>query len=93
VREELARAVRDGFSADEVSRGAAALIEARRLARRNDRQLVGRLADYLYKGRDFGWDVEFEKRIAALTTDEVNAALRRHVDPARLSVVAAGDFR
>jgi len=93
VREELARAVRDGFSADEVSRGAAALIEARRLARRNDRQLVGRLADYLYKGRDFGWDVTFEKRIAALTADEVNAALRRHIDPARLSMVAAGDFR
>jgi zinc protease len=93
VREELARAARDGFTADEVSRGAAALVEARRLARRNDRQLVGRLADYLYKGRDFGWDVAFEKRIAALTADEVNAALRRHLDPARLSVVTAGDFR
>ena len=93
VREELARAVRDGFGAEEVARGAAALIEARRLARRNDRQLVGRLADYLYKRRDFAWDVEFEKRIAALSADEVNGALRRHIDPTRLSLVATGDFK
>jgi zinc protease len=93
VREELARAVRDGFTADEVARGAPGLIEARRLARRNDRQLVGRLAEYLYKRRDFGWDVEFEKRISALTAGEVNAALRRHIDPARLSVVVAGDLK
>jgi len=93
VREELERAVRGGFSADEVASGAKALIEARRLARRNDRQLVGRLADYLYKKRDFSWDVAFEKRIAALTPAEVNAALLRHIDPSRLSLVTAGDFK
>ena len=93
VREELERAVHDGFAPDEVASGAKALIQARRLERRNDRQLVSRLADYLYKGRDYSWDAALEQRIAALTADEVNAALRRYIDPARLSVVVAGDFK
>lgn len=93
IREELARALRDGFSAAEVEGGAKALIEARRLARRSDRALAARLADYLYKQRSFAWDAQLEQRIAALGAGEVNAALRRHLDPARLSVMSAGDFK
>ena len=93
VREELARAVRGGFAPAEVKDGAKALIEARRLRRRNDRALAERLADYLYRQRSFDWDARLERRIAALTADEVNAALRRHLDPARLSLMSAGDFK
>jgi zinc protease len=37
--------------------------------------------------------VDFEKKIAALTPQQVNAALRRHIDPARLAVVVAGDLK
>ena len=33
-----------------------------------------------------------DARLAALTVDEVNAAIRRHIDPAKLSVYLAGDF-
>ena len=62
-------------------------------ARRSDRALAARLADDLYKGRSFVWEARLERRIAALGADEVNAALRRHLDPARLSIVSAGDFR
>jgi len=93
IRQELARALRDGFAAAEVEAGAKALIEARRLARRSDRALAARLADYLYKQRSFAWDAQLEQRIAALSADEVNAALRRHLDPARLSLMSAGDFK
>ena len=93
IREELARARREGFDAAEVGRGARALIEARRLARRNDRRLAYRLADDLYKGRSFAWDARLEQRLLALDADQVSAALRRHLDPARLSIVTAGDFK
>jgi zinc protease len=93
IREELARAVRDGFAAAEVRTGAKALIEARRLARRSDRALAERLADHSYRQRSFAWDARLEQRIAALGPKEVNAALRRHIDPARLSVMSAGDFK
>jgi zinc protease len=93
IREELGRAVREGFSAEEVAAGKRSVLEARRLARSQDRALASRLGHYLFVKRTFAWDVEFEARIAALTAEQVNAALRRHIDPARLSVVVAGDLK
>jgi len=93
VREELARALRDGFSDEEVASGRKGLLEARRLARTQDAALAERLVRYLHLKRTFAWDIEFEERIAALTPAEMQAALRRQLDPARLAVVKAGDFR
>jgi len=93
MREELARAIRDGFTPQEVETAKRGLLEARRLARASDAQLASRLATYLFLGRTFAWDVDFEKRIAALTPAEVQAALKRHVDPAKLAVSKAGDFK
>jgi len=93
IREELARAARDGFSAEEVKAGKQALLEQRRMARTQDRALANRLSSYLFMKRTFAWDVDFEAKIAALTPAQVNAALRRYFDPAKLSLVAAGDFK
>jgi zinc protease len=93
IREELGRAVREGFSADEIEAGKRSVLEARRLARSQDRALASRLGHYLFVKRTFAWDSEFEAKIAALTPQQVNAALRRHIDPARLSVVVAGDLK
>ena len=93
IREEMQRAVREGFADDEVRTGKQALLEARRMARTQDRALASRLSSYLFMKRTFAWDVEFEGKISGLTREQVNAALRRHVDPAKLSLVTAGDFR
>jgi zinc protease len=93
IREELARAVREGFSPAEIEAGKRSVLEARRLARSQDRTLASRLGHYLFVKRTFAWDTEFEKRLAALTPEQVNAALRRHIDPARLSIVVAGDLK
>ncbi|HEX7219304.1 MAG TPA: pitrilysin family protein [Burkholderiales bacterium] len=93
IREELARALRDGFSAEEVAAAKRSVLEARRLARAQDRALAGRLGHYLFVNRTFAWDVEFEKKIASLTAQQVNAALRRHIDPSKLAVVVAGDLK
>ncbi len=93
IREELERAVREGFGAEELEAGKRALLEARRMQRTQDRALAGRLAHYLFAKRTFAWDIEFEERIARLTPAEVHAALKRHLDPAKLSVITAGDFK
>jgi zinc protease len=93
VREELERAVREGFSAEEIEEGKKSVLEQRRLSRTQDRSLAWRLASYLFIGRTFEWDTQFEHAIASLAPAQVNAALRRHIDPRRFSAVAAGDFR
>jgi zinc protease len=93
VREELERAVRQGFTEAEVKAGRQAVLEARRLARAQDRSLAARLAGYSFARRTFAWDIALEKRIASVSAAEVNAVLRKYIDPSRLALVAAGDFR
>jgi zinc protease len=93
IREEIERAVREGFSAAEVESGKQAVLEARRLARTQDRSLASRLSSYLFAGRTFAWDIELERKLASLSAAEVNAALKKHIDPARLALIVAGDFR
>jgi len=92
IREEIERAVREGFTAAEVEAAKSGVLKARQLARTRDAALADRLANYLYLQRTLAWDETLEKRIASLTPDEVNAAFRRYVDPSRLSIMAAGDF-
>ena len=93
VREELQRAVRQGFTAAEVAAGKQAVLEARRLARTQDRSLASRLAGYSFARRTFAWDIALETRIAAITPAELNAVLKKRIDLSRLALVAAGDFK
>ncbi len=93
VREELARAVREGFSEDEIRSAVTGLLESRRVARSQDPAIAARLGSLMYAGRDFLWERDLDARIAALKASDVNTALKRHLDPARLSIVRAGDFK
>jgi zinc protease len=93
IREELERARDGGFGDAEVEAAKKGFLEARRLQRAQDRALAARMSNYLFVGRTFAWDVEFEKQVAALTAAQVRDALRRHIDPAKLSVLKAGDFK
>jgi zinc protease len=92
VREEIDRALRDGFSEDEVAAAAKGMLKRRHLARNSDAALASRLCSYLDLGRTFKWDEKFESQIASLTAAQVNEALRRHLSLDKLSVVKAGDF-
>jgi zinc protease len=38
------------------------------------------------------WEADFEKKIAALTPEQISAAMKRRIDPKKLVVVSAGDF-
>jgi len=93
IREELERALAQGFGATEFEAAKRGLLEARAVARSTDRGIAARLANYLFVGRTFAWDIDFERRIAALKPDDVRDALRRHLDLKKISVTKAGDFR
>jgi zinc protease len=92
VQEELRKALANGFTEIEVDAAKKGYLEARQVARGQDAALAGRLMSYLVLNRTFAWDRQLEARIAALTPVQITDALRRHIDPARLSVVKAGDF-
>jgi zinc protease len=92
IREEFDRALKDGFGETEVKEAIAALLNYRKLSRAQDANLVSGWITYMDTGRDFKWSAESDKKVAALTVEQVNAALRKYLQPQNFSSVAAGDF-
>lgn len=92
IKEELARAVKDGFTPEEIKDGIAALLNYRKLSRAQDSVLASAWIGYLDRGRTFEWSAQIDEKIAALTPDTVNAALRKYLQPSAFSTAVAGDF-
>ncbi len=91
-QEELARVLKDGFDAEEIARAKSGWRQSRQMARAQDASLGRALAAQLYLQRTFAWDAEFERKVEALTGADILAAMRRFIDPAKMTVVKAGDF-
>jgi len=92
VREELERMLQDGLTEKEIEDARNGLLQERVLNRSNDGTVASVWTGYLDLGRSFtSYSQAFDDRIRGLTAAEVNAALRRHLDPAKMTVVVAGD--
>jgi zinc protease len=92
VREELERMLKEGLSEKEIADARNGLLQERVLNRSSDGTLASTWSGYLDLGRTFtSHSLAFEERIKSLTAAEVNAAVRRHLDPAKMTVVIAGD--
>lgn len=92
VREELARLVADGITAEELKDAVSGLLTEREQGRANDGQVAGMLQDQLFFGRTMQFTADLDAKYRALTVEQVNAAIRKYLDPKKLSVFAAGDF-
>ena len=92
VREELARLVRDGITADELADAKRSLLTEREQGRSDDGSLTSILSNNVYLGRTMDWWADADARVQALTVEQVNAAIRQHFKPEMLSVYTAGDF-
>lgn len=92
-KEELDRALKDGFTAAELAEGQRGLLNDRRLGRAQDAVLTSALLNNLQIGRDFTRSAEVDAALSALTLEKVNAALRKYVLPGRFVGGVAGDFK
>jgi len=90
--EELARVLGEVFPAKEVAEARSGWLQSRQITRSQDASVARMLAVQLYLGRNFEWDAQLDAKIQALTGEQVLAAMRRHIDPAKLTMVKAGDF-
>ncbi|MGO4331068.1 M16 family metallopeptidase [Cupriavidus sp. M-11] len=92
VAEELARLTAQGITPEELAQARSGLLQQGALARTSDSALAGTLAGQLFLGRTMRYVTEFEQAIATASVEQVNAAIRKYVDPARVVQVYAGDF-
>ena len=93
LHEELTKALTTGFTAAEVQAAKPSLILQREQSRANDPELVGTLISRKFAGRTMAYDTKFEAAITALTPDQVNAAVKKYLDPSKITIIRAGDFK
>ena len=92
MREELDRFVREGITAAELADAKDGLLTQMANARASDGTVASILRSNLYLDRTMQWTADNEAAIRALTVEQVNAAIKRHIRPESLSVFVAGDF-
>ena len=92
LNEELARFVRDGITQAELDTAKRAMKAQSDTWRSEDPAVAGAIADHLERGRQFKWNAELDARSEALTLAQVNAAIKRWIDPAKANWSWAGDF-
>jgi zinc protease len=91
-KEEMIKAVSAGFTADEIATAKSGWLQSRTVSRAQDASLAGTLNNYLFIKRDLSWDEAYEKKVMALTLEQINAAVKKYFTPDKISIVKAGDF-
>jgi zinc protease len=91
--EELARALKDGFTQDELNEARVGLLNFRRLARAQDAAVAGGLVNNLYLQRTFAFGQQVDQAIERLTLVQVNETWRKYITPQRLVMAWGGDFK
>jgi zinc protease len=91
--EELNRFIELGPTEAELVDAKKAYLESRKIGRASDAAIAGQLASNLDLGRTMAYVAEEEKQIANLTVADVQKAFKKYIDPKRLVIIRAGDFK
>lgn len=90
--DEIQKALKNGFTEEELTFARTTWLQGEKTERQADRAIAGWLNRSLYLGRSVRFESELEAKVKALTLEEVNAALKKHLRPETFVVVKAGDF-
>ena len=91
-REEMARVLESGFTEEEVVAAKRGYLDSARNTRADDFAVARHLNRNLFLDRTMDFTARQEAAIAALTPEDILAALQRHIDMDRMSIFRAGDF-
>lgn len=91
-KEELAKALADGFTAEEVEAAKNTFLQDNLLRMSQDAFVAQTLGRYSEFGRSMTRLTETRTKVAALTPG-TNAAFKKWIDPAGISYFKAGDFK
>ena len=92
VAEEVARLVKDGITEQELADAKSGILQNNLINRSQDGALANALSSQMFQGRTMKFVADNEAKITATTLAEVNAAIVKYMDPAKLVHVYAGDF-
>lgn len=92
-KEELAKLLADGVTQEEVEQARQGWLREQQQQLANDNEVAGTLVAHRRWDRNYtSYDGKLAAQIGKLTVADVNAALRKYLDPSKTFIVRAGDF-
>jgi zinc protease len=92
IRTELQEALKTGVTAEELATFKKGYANQVAQSRADDARLAGSIVTLKVAGKDFSLWNKLDEEAAKLTLDDVNAALRKYVDPSKMGTIQVGDF-
>ena len=93
INEEIEKLIKDGVTQDEVTKAVDSRLQSSAVSRSTDSGIAGILGSLLAADRDIQSTKDLEDQMKALTPEQVNAAIRKYINPEKLIIVTAGDFK
>ena len=85
--------LKNGFSDAEIAAGKVSWQQNQQLNREQNATLAGSLVNNAHYSRTLAWTADLEKKVQALTSPQISAAMRKYIDPSALTVMKGGDFK
>jgi zinc protease len=92
-KDEIATLLKNGFTDAEIAAGKVSWQQSQQLNREQNATLANSLAGNAHYGRTLAWTADLEKKVQALTSAQISAAMRKYIDPSALTVMKGGDFK
>jgi zinc protease len=92
AKEEISKALKDGFTAEELKTNLVSWLNERKTKLGNDTTLMGLTNAYLQYNIPLDDYDTLETKIKALKVEEVNAVLKKYISLDKMTSVYAGDF-
>lgn len=93
IREEVDRLIADGVTEDELEKAKQGYLQAARIGRTDDASLASQMISNLFNDRTMAEVERHEQQVRDATIGDVNAAIRKFIDPEKLVMTIAGDFK
>jgi zinc protease len=90
TRRELERWWRDGITAEELAARKTDLIGSYKVSLATTDGMASVMLRFIQRGKPLSWLDDYPKAIEAVTLDEVNGAIRKHLNPDKMTLVEAG---
>jgi len=92
AREETDRLLKEGITEEELAESKKGYLQSQQASRGEDARLSQVLADALFAGRTLKFQASLESAVDKLSREQVQAAMRKHIDPSRMVNAVAGDL-
>jgi zinc protease len=92
TKEEIAKALKDGFTADELKSNLVSWLNERKTRLGSESALMSLTNNYLQYGVSLDDYDTLETKVKALKVEEVNAALKKYISLDKMTSIYVGDF-